>query len=274
MTSVMQIRVYLPNAAHAIPLVRNCIRHSSTLSNLHHELTSRPLNITYDYMSPTPSHLLTTSLSDFFSNGSFPESSTPTPEKLPYIYHRETGHLPVPLPKGHHSVYFPTAVPQRTLLPDGTDVLHSPTTPTSFTRRLWAGGSLKFNCTADNNLYLDGTRAVCIEAIKDVVIKGPQGHEKVFVHIERKIAHVFPLIGGERQFNDAYINEQDIVQRLHSGGEAAVIERRELVFIRGDEKTHTRMAVNSKERVIKRMYMTPTLPQSSSKENKAVANKR
>ena len=48
-----------------------------------------------------------------------------------------------PIPQGHHLVYFPPPVPDRSLLPDGTDSLHSPGAP--FIKRLWGGGSLVFN---------------------------------------------------------------------------------------------------------------------------------
>ena len=40
----------------------------------------------------------------------------------------------------------------------------------------------------DNPLYMDNSRGVCVEGIRDVAIKGQAGDEKVFVGIERRLA--------------------------------------------------------------------------------------
>ena len=116
---------------------------------------------------------------------------------------------------------------------------------------------MEFKRSPARGLYLDGTRAVCIEAIKDVVIKGPPDQEKVFVHIERKMAHVFPLVRGGRRFEDIYADEGEIVRRVWNGSKAAVIEKRELVFMRKNEKGSRGGPESSEGRIVKRMYISP-----------------
>jgi hypothetical protein len=73
---------------------------------------------------------------------------------------------------------------------------------------------------------LDGSRAVCIETIRDVIVKGHQGEEKILVDIERRIGTVKE---GEA--------EESIRGRLWSDNanedrESSVIENRSLVFMR------------------------------------------
>jgi len=111
------------------------------------------------------------------------------------------------------------------LLPDGTDILHTPGEP--FNRRMWAGGRARF--PQEGGPLLNGKRAVCVEVIRDVTLKGRPGEEKVFVSIERRVATV-----GEGEA------EEDIRSRVcredeEDPGDAVIIERRDLVFMR--EKT-------------------------------------
>lgn len=74
---------------------------------------------------------------------------------------------------------------------------------------------------------LSGHRAVCIEGIRDVIVKGQQGEEKIFVKIERQINTV-----GEGE------TENDIRKRIwrsdnkDMGEHAPVVEGRNLVFMR------------------------------------------
>ncbi|GAD95828.1 conserved hypothetical protein [Paecilomyces variotii No. 5] len=126
---------------------------------------------------------------------------------------------------GHHLVYFPPQVTLSQLLPDGTDVLHTPGEP--FNRRMWAGGRVRF--PQQGGPLLDGRRAVCIEGIRDVRVKGLNGEEKIFVSIERRVATV-----GEQE------TEEEIRNRVWQAseedfGDAEIIEKRDLVFLR--EKT-------------------------------------
>jgi hypothetical protein len=73
---------------------------------------------------------------------------------------------------------------------------------------------------------LDGSRAVCIETIRDVIVKGHQGEEKLLVDIERRM--------GTVKEDEA---EESIWGRLWSEDanedrESSVIENRTLVFMR------------------------------------------
>ena len=74
---------------------------------------------------------------------------------------------------------------------------------------------------------LSGHRAVCIEGIRDVIVKGQKGEEKIFVNIERRINTV-----GEDE------TENDIRKRIwrsdskDMGEHASVVEDRTLVFMR------------------------------------------
>ncbi|KAI9677639.1 MAG: hypothetical protein M1817_006594 [Caeruleum heppii] len=203
------------------------LRPSSTLSpistDLRHELLNRRLPLIYDYLSPQPSHLLSLSLADFLP------AVTPTSSLvLPSTKVR------TPLPQSHHIIYFPPQVPSSHLLPDGTDPLQSPGPP--FVRRMWAGGEVTFHPRQE--IHLDGSRAVCVERISDVNVKGSrEGEEKIFVGIERRIGVVdedipeedvrerFPKMKGQgdsvtREGNDRALEN------------AAIVERRTLVFMR------------------------------------------
>lgn len=143
----------------ALPLpicVSTFIRRSSTAtlqSSLYEELTSRAANVIFDYLSPTPSHLLNVTLADFLPESCYPPGFSKGDLKLPFI--GKPGNNPVSLPQGHHLVYFSPQVPSSVLLSDGTDPLQSPGEP--FVRRMWAGGSIVF----DNkiNLRCFGERA-------------------------------------------------------------------------------------------------------------------
>ncbi|KAL2013469.1 hypothetical protein VTN00DRAFT_994 [Thermoascus crustaceus] len=197
------------------------MRHASSVSSgLHQEMTARRLPLIYDYLSPQPAHLLDLSLVDFFpALYSSSAAGYALPKALPSI------HYPRRMAVGHHLVYFPPQVTLSQLLPDGTDILHAPGEP--FNRRMWAGGRARF--PQEGGPLLDGKRAVCVEVIRDVTLKGQAGEEKVFVNIERRIATVEE---GE--------DEEDIRGRIcrddeEDPGDAVVIERRDLVFLR--EKT-------------------------------------
>lgn len=145
---------------------------SIDVSHLASQMTSRHLPTLHDYAYPTPFHLLSLSLSDFIPQT--PISSISTTSS--YL-HKST------IPPSHHLVYFPPLTPISSLLPDGTDPLHSPGGP--FTRRMWAGGSMAFN----NPLHISEQRIICDEHISDVTVKGRPGEEKIFVQISRQISY-------------------------------------------------------------------------------------
>jgi hydroxyacyl-ACP dehydratase HTD2-like protein with hotdog domain len=205
-------RLYLPS----YPIPRS--RHSSSFSHLESSLKSRQLPILYDYLTPQSSHLLNTTLVDFL-----PFLSTTIPTRLPTIS------SPNYLPIGHHLVYFPNPTKLSSLLPDGTDTLHSPGAP--FTHRLWAGGHISF--PLPGGPLLDGKRAAIVEGIRSVRISGPPGSEKVFVGIERRVTNV-----AEREA-DEQIRARTWADNADDAADAVLIERRDLCFLRPDQKNTT-----------------------------------
>jgi len=92
-------------------------------------------------------------------------------------------------------------------------------------------------------LHLDGARAACIEFIHDVTIKGREGEEKIFVGIERRVGVCLPDGRKEdetslRRRLGAISPEATTSSSVSSTadgddfGESAVIERRNIVFMR------------------------------------------
>ncbi|GLA98760.1 hypothetical protein ABZX51_011876 [Aspergillus tubingensis] len=205
---------------------------SSLSERLHRDLTSRQLPLTFDYLHPQPSYLLSLTLAELLP------TLTPAPNELPSAHSRS------PVPAGHHLVYFPPQVTLPQILPDGTDTLHAPGSP--FDRRLWAGGSVRFS--TPKGLVLNGSRAVCIETIRDVVTKGRPGEEKVMVRIERRIGTVQE---GE--------DHRDIKERIwketeEDVGDACVIETRNLLFMRKktpEQLSHDKAGFDTENRAIK-----------------------
>lgn len=188
-------------------------RFSSHLSRVQSELTTRKLPLLYDYLSPRPSYLLNRTLQDFLPS---PPEHFSVPTRLPSTLYRR------PLPPSHHLVYFVTPSVASELLPDGTDLWHSPGDP--WVRRMWAGGKIRF--PAEGGPMLDGGRAVCVEGIRDVHIKGSAGEDKIFVGIERRVAH------AEEDEDEHEIRERVWTQDESDQGEAVLIETRNLVFMR------------------------------------------
>ncbi|KAJ5095139.1 hypothetical protein N7532_007430 [Penicillium argentinense] len=193
----------------------------SSLAGLHHQLTARKLPLTYDYLHPQPSHLLNLTLNDLLPPSPTSKNlSTP----LPSIRN------PSPLPISHHLIYFPPQVTLSQLLPDGTDTLHTPGPP--FNRRLWAGGNIRF---PGRSPLLDGSRAVCIESIRNVTVKGREGEEKVIVTIERRVGTV-PEEESEPETWRRLWTENEAAD-----GEASVVENRDLIFMRAKSAEQIRV---------------------------------
>lgn len=186
--------------------------YSSLSERLRHELTTRKLPFSYDYLHPQPSHLLNLTLHDLQPQLSNARNDRTT---LPSIAN------PSPLPIGHHLIYFPPQVSLSQLLPDGTDVLHTPGEP--FNQRLWAGGNLRFPA---NGPLLDGSRAVCIESIRNVTLKGREGDEKVIVTIERRVGTVPEGEEASRTWDRIWQEDETLE------GDSSVIENRDLIFMR------------------------------------------
>lgn len=233
-----------------------------TFANLRYELLSRPPKCYYDYLTPTNSHLLSVTLADQLLPGpedyhSYPAGDAGAEAERPYPppassdvdhwtlpkTHRGAGALPaVPLPQGHHLVYFPPTHPSSALLADGTDADHWPGPP--FTRRLWAGGSLSFAQGWQDSLLLDKRRAACVERVEDVRLNwaragagadvansdaagdGDGTHpvgDKVFVDVVRR----YGPVGTDEDAVDG----AEVVRRVEEG--PAIVERRTLVFLTG-----------------------------------------
>ncbi|KAJ6788681.1 hypothetical protein PWT90_07257 [Aphanocladium album] len=167
-------------------------------------LRRQPAKVIPDYLTPMPSHLLTTTLSDLELCGSkeyMSESTNSTssrcsglagtPESRPAVQSP-----PVLLPQGHHLVYFPIQAAPSSLAPDGADMDHSP--GVHYSRRLWAGGEVVFRDTDGGphqaRLALNGQPWTCTETIEDVRVKvdgsplATRGSEKIFVDVWRRYA--------------------------------------------------------------------------------------
>jgi hypothetical protein len=202
-------------------------------------LTSRRREKTRSAIDPTPSHLLNLTLADFL-----PSSCHAPPVSF------FTGHDNITqdsLPQGHHLVYFPPLVPNRELLSDGTDTLHSPGAP--FVRRLWAGGSIIFHPQEKYELnFMKGT-STCLEDIEDVRVKGVEGDEKVFVKIRRRMRgnHTRFIKPNTMDAKDAEVEGKD-----NGIGRWSVQEHRDLVFMREKSKEDAKKDIEKQEKVVKR----------------------
>lgn len=83
-----------------------------------------------------------------------------------------------------------------------------------------------------HGVVLDGGAGVCLERIRDVVVKGKEGQEKIFVGIERRIGRA-----QTDSFGKLVESEERIAERLWSEKEekfadSELIERRNIVFMR------------------------------------------
>ena len=201
------------------PLRRSWRHHGASLSTsspgrpwvVRQQLMSRPLPIAYDYLQPQPSHLLNLTLADLHPKlkSNFRDTSLPSTEHIRR------------LPVGHHLVYFPPQVPLSELLPDGTDVLHSPGKP--YTRRLWAGGRVRFK--KSGGPYLQGKRAACVETIRDVIGKGDWPKTQITVKIERRIGLAHNGQTDESTRNRLFKEDEE------DFGNSFIIENRDIVFL-------------------------------------------
>lgn len=147
-----------------------------------------------------------------------------------------------PIPLGHHLLYFNPALPAQSLLPDGTDALHSPGDP--FVRRMWAGGALKMD--VDKYFHHEGWFPeqfyVCSEHIKDVQLRGKDDAAKIFITIERRFARRSALrpnmdratFDGDAGLLDAaaIAEFRKHARKNEDWGDASLVEERNLVFMK------------------------------------------
>ena len=135
------------------------------------------------------------------------------------------------MPAAHHLIYFPPPSRISALLDDGTDPDQSPGDP--FVRRMWAGGRINFFPSKDPSFKLIGRKAVCLERIRDVVVKGPTRAEKIFVTIERRVNRIFSKSDDDTQRQDFSLGSEDSIrQGLMDDAHCSVIETRDIVFMR------------------------------------------
>lgn len=241
----------IPKRAYSTP----AFDRESYLAKAKSRLRPGHANPIYDSLSPTPSLLLNTSLAGHIP----PEAHHPPYFRrfLPSSTQSQTiseAHpvrapiTNVPLPVGHHLVYFgPQAFPSE-LMPDGTVADHCPGAP--FTRRMWAGGTVRFpkkggawGAETTSSLRLAPGHAVCVEKVMgDPVIKGVEGEEKVFVELSRKYSRLWK---GERS------GEQSIVQRVEESLD--IDETRTLVFMRERDVEKVDEPAKEKERDMTRL---------------------
>lgn len=120
-----------------------------------------------DYLTPTHSHLLSSTLSDLLASGSSTGTHLPSnTQSIPPTIQSP----PRVLPQGHHLVYFPLLTPPSQLSPDGADPDHSP--GAEWPKRLWAGGEVTFRKGWEDQFVLDGREVECVEEIGDVKDRG------------------------------------------------------------------------------------------------------
>lgn len=141
----------------------------------------RPAKFIPDYLTPMPSHLLTTTLSDLLDSAPQQKASRSSPSfsSSPTVSRPARA-----LPQGHHLVYFPIQTAPSALSPDGADPDHGPGEP--FDKRLWAGGEVVFHRGWQAKLVQDGRPWACREEFGDVTARGREGQEKVFVDLWRR----------------------------------------------------------------------------------------
>lgn len=213
------------------------LRRPEDFTHLQESLPKRRLPLTFDYAVPTSSHLLNVALSDYLPAGTPPAEA---PSQLPSTQNNASALSPA-----YHLVYFPPAIRPTDLLPDGTDPQQSPGAP--FIRRMWAGGSLRFNNSAP--LPLDGARIACLETLRSVDIKGKPGEEKIFVGIERRIGSGSESLSEEQVRQQLWRDSED-----DFGDSVSVIERRNIVFMRERSKEQ---AVKDMEAAKKKQMKPP-----------------
>ena len=126
-----------------------------------------------DYLTPTHSHLLSSTLSDLLASDSGSGLDSGSGSGSGSVLHTVPPTIQSPpkvLPQGHHLVYFPLLTPPSQLAPDGADPDHSP--GAEWPKRLWAGGEVTFRKGWEEQFVLDGREVECVEEIGDVKDRG------------------------------------------------------------------------------------------------------
>lgn len=111
---------------------------------------------------------------------------------------------------------------------------------------MWAGGRIQFFPFKNKHLRLASERAVCLERISDVAVKGLPEEEKVFVTIERRFSgtqrgksrqQTYGINAWKTSWHDslAWRAENVIRKELGQDEESTLIEHRNLVFMRSKD---------------------------------------
>jgi hydroxyacyl-ACP dehydratase HTD2-like protein with hotdog domain len=135
------------------------------------------------------------------------------------------------LTPGQHLLYCNTTVPTEQLLPDGTDTAFSP--PSPWSNRLWAGGRIRFPQPHQLGI-VESPRIVLNESVRDVRITGPEGEEKIFVKIERRVAK---LDAGRPKVVGYHLARKLRVGTEAEIGISLIVETRDLCFLRENTST-------------------------------------
>lgn len=213
-------------------------------SQLYHDLTSRKPYVIFDYISPTPSHLLNITLADFLPKSCYPETFSQHDLRLP---------CQGILPQGHHLVYFSPQIPGKQLLPDGTDPLQSPGEP--FVRRMWAGGSLEFDDDPTKQVAMASKRVSCTESITGVSLKGVEPEEKVFVTIKREIQDCLEFQSKQPHPKNDHLSGVGTEESRPS----ALVETRNLVFMRPTTAAAMKLDAPTPRKIVRRKSF-PAIP--------------
>lgn len=100
-----------------------------------------------------------------------------------------------PLPPGYHLAYFTPAVPPQDLGRDGTDPAFNPERP--FTRRMWAGGELRWN--RDNLLRVGDVATETTNLISAEPKMTRAGEEMIVVGVEKTFENTSGLALVDRR---------------------------------------------------------------------------
>ncbi|KAL8734553.1 MAG: hypothetical protein Q9166_001453 [cf. Caloplaca sp. 2 TL-2023] len=128
---------------------------------------------------------------------------------------KETPTNGTPLPPGYHLVYFTPAALLDELGSDGSDIDFSPAEP--FTRRMWAGGELKWE--KGNPLRIGDEATETTRLLSADAKTGRTGEEMIIIRVEKTFENARGL---------AVVDKRDWVFRTKLSGPAPLEETREI----------------------------------------------
>ncbi|KAI0862603.1 hypothetical protein F4860DRAFT_106295 [Xylaria cubensis] len=229
------------------------------------EMLARRPQVHMDIITPLNSNHLITALSEFLPEECYENQLTSDGELydcIPFDHNKKR-----PIPAGHHLVYFPLQRRGSDLCSDGTDPYHAPR-DTPFTRRMWAGGSIR----GFGQLSLGEGKALCLERIVDVSVRGSAGAEKIFVEVLREYVNMDAgenfgekygldviILESQGKSTDHYYTTMHRPRDPREYDLKGITERRTLVFMREPSEKEKKMNLEQKQRIVK----APTNPDYS-----------